>query len=77
MNHAYVSPTLDEKVVIAQARDKSKRHPKWNPDGDAVQVHYHPAAEQCDSKTRHLIFQDGYEHVLNQGGAALCRRMTT
>lgn len=71
MNHAYVSPALDEKVVVAQATDKSKYHPKWNSDTTPWQVHYHPEAEQCDASTRHRIFMNGYEHVTNQSGAAL------
>jgi hypothetical protein len=70
VNHAYVSPALDEKVVIAQSRDKSKHHPKWNPDTTPWTVHYHPEAVPCEAKYRHRIFNDGYEHVTNQSGGA-------
>jgi hypothetical protein len=70
MNHAYISPTLDEKVVVKQSKDASKYDKKWNPDMVPYTVHYHPASEQCEAKHRHRVFVDGYEHQTNQSGAA-------
>jgi len=69
MNHAYISENLDEKVVVQQAKDRSKRT-RWNPTGDAWEIHYHPEAVPCKAKYRHRIFSDGYERVLNQSGGA-------
>jgi hypothetical protein len=69
MIHSYVSPALDEKVVVAQARDKSKYHVKWNPDSEPVQVHYHLASEQCEAKSVHRMFVDGHERNMGVGAA--------
>jgi hypothetical protein len=77
MNHAYISPTVDEKVVVKQSKDSSKHHAKWNPDTIPYTVHYHPEAVQCEAKYRHRVFMDGYEHQTNQSGAALCRRTSS
>ncbi len=63
MNEMYVSPTLDEKVVIRDAKEKSRRFGPYR-------VHYHPEAIQCEAKYRHRMFVDGNEHILNQSGQA-------
>jgi hypothetical protein len=54
MNHMWISPVLDEKVVVKDATDKSR---KFGP----YQVHYHPEREQCQAKFRHRIFAQGHE----------------
>jgi hypothetical protein len=52
MNHMYITPTFDEKVVIKDALDKSN---KFGP----YIVHYHPSDEKCEG--RHRFFVDGEE----------------
>jgi hypothetical protein len=62
MNHMYISPVIDEKVVVKDAANKSR---KFGP----YQVHYHPEAEPCQAKDRHRIFAEGHERS-NAGGPA-------
>jgi hypothetical protein len=54
MNHMWISPIIDEKVVVKDASFKSKTFGPY-------QVHYHPEAEQCDASTRHRLFAEGHE----------------
>jgi len=60
MNHMYISSTLDEKVVVADAIKKSKIYGPY-------EVHYHPEVTFCEAKFRHRIFADGHEHVASAG----------
>jgi hypothetical protein len=69
MIHSYVSPTLDEKVVVKQAMEKSMYHVKWNPDSEPVQVHYHPEANHCEAKFVHRMFVNGHERNMGVGAA--------
>lgn len=55
MNHMWISPALDEKVVLKDAENKSRVNGPY-------QVHWHPEAVQCEAKYRHAIFAEGARH---------------
>jgi hypothetical protein len=53
MNHMYVTPALDDKVIVKDAAHKSREF------GPYI-VHYHAADAACGS-SRHRFFVDGEE----------------
>lgn len=55
MNHMWINPaTIDEKVTVKQAAERSKQFGPY-------QVHYHAEAVPCEAKYRHRMFAEGHE----------------
>jgi hypothetical protein len=60
MSSMYVSLDLDEKKIIADAIEKSRKDRLSSPTGDTVVVHYHRSCEACYLQ-RHRAFVEGEE----------------